>query len=206
MLITRGNLKLGILPGFSLPIIMTCPGKTAFCDHFCFGLFGNYKLANVKEANDRRLDTTFESDFVDAIVEEITREECPAFRLHIVGDFYNIEYIEKWIAIATRLPKVVFFGSTRSWRCAYLSHSLKEFRDLPNVYMKASTDLTDPLGEPPSGWSTWSVDGKGFPCPHDYGKVESCTVCRRCWTIRDLSVTFKLRWASRKAYERYQHV
>lgn len=203
MLISRGNLKLGILPSFSLPVITTCPGKTPFCERFCFGLHGNFKLLNVKEANDRRLDATLRPDFVDTIIKEIRKVNPPAFRLHVVGDFYSVEYIEKWIDIALELEVVIFFGSTRSWRCEFLSKTLKSFRDLKNVYIKASVDLSDPLGVPNCGWRTWSVEGEGIPCPHDAGLVANCTACRRCWTVKDFDLKFNLRWGSKKEYQQY---
>ncbi|GAI18710.1 unnamed protein product [marine sediment metagenome] len=117
----------------------------------------------------------------------------------MVGDFYTVEYIEKWIEIAKRLPLVIFFGSTRSWRCEDLSDKLKEFRDLPNVYLKASVDLTH-TDKPCRSWRVWSVEGEGNPCPHDYDLVESCLACKRCWTIRDFDLKLKLRWGDKGEY------
>ncbi|MDD5039329.1 MAG: hypothetical protein PHN78_08480 [Dehalococcoidales bacterium] len=193
MLISRGNLKIGELPSFSLPVITTCPGKTPFCERYCFGLKGNFNLQNVKDANDRRLEATFRADFVDTIVNEIVKSKAPAFRIHVVGDFFLPEYVEKWISIANILDHVIFFGSTRAWRCNFLIESIKRFRDLRNVYVKASTDLTDTI-HPCAGWNIWSVEGEGLACPHDEGKVANCFVCKRCWTNKNVDVKFKLRW------------
>ncbi len=201
MLISRGNLKLGDLPSFSLPVITTCPGKTPFCERYCFGLKGNFNLLNVKEANDRRLDATLRPDFVDIMVGEIRKTRAPAFRLHVVGDFYSVEYIEKWGNILKALPAIIFFGSTRSWRCGFLSAAIKEFRDMDNAYIKASVDLTDNLSPLNCGWNLWSVEGDGLPCPHDNGTVANCLECRRCWTKKKLNVTFRLRWGDLAEYQ-----
>ena len=200
MLISRGNLKLGKLPSFSLPVITTCPGKTAFCDHYCYGLKGMFTLQRIKEINERRLEATLRSDFVPTIVKEIRRTHAPAFRLHVIGDFYSTEYIEKWTQIATILFDVIFFGSTRSWRCGFLSEPLKEFRDLPNVYIKASVDATDHLDPFSCGWRVWSIEGEGFPCPHDSQIVKDCADCGRCWTQKDVSTSFRLRWGRQTDY------
>jgi len=200
LLISRGNLKLGVLPSFSLPVITTCPGKTPFCDRYCYGLKGNFILQNVHDANERRLDATLRSNFVEIIVREVRQAKSPAFRLHVIGDFYSEEYIEKWIDIAEQLPIVIFFGSTRSWRCEFLAETLKRFRDLANVYMKASVDLTDSLTPQGCGWSTWSVEGEGLTCPHDEGKVTNCLDCKRCWTRKELNVNFRLRWGKTAEY------
>ena len=200
MLISRGNLKLGSLPSFSLPVITTCPGKTPFCERYCFGLKGNFTMLNVIDANDRRLDATLKNDFVDIIIKEIRQTRAPSFRIHVIGDFYTVEYIEKWIEIAKELPDVIFFGSTRSWRCDFLSEAIKMFRDMENVYLKASVDLTDTLSPLGCGWNLWSVEGKGMACPHDVGKVASCLACKRCWSTKNLDVTFKLRWGDLAEY------
>lgn len=200
MLISRGNLKLGKLPGFSLPVFTTCPGKTAFCDQFCFGMYGMFTLPQIRDTNERRLNASLKSDFVSIIVKEIQQTRAPAFRLHVIGDFYMPEYIEKWIQIATSLNEVAFFGSTRSWRCDFLIKPLEEFRDLPNVYMKASIDATDCLDPLSCGWRVWSIEGKGLPCPHDSKLVEDCANCRRCWTNKDTDTSFRLRWGQQASY------
>lgn len=190
---SRGNLKLGKLPSFSLPVITTCPGKTPFCEQYCYGLRGMFTLTEISDSNERRLDASLRSDFVPIIVREIREKRFPAFRLHVIGDFYSAEYIKKWIEIATIIDEVIFFGSTRSWRCDFLAETLKEFRDLPNVYMKASVDDTDELDPFACGWRVWSIEGKGQPCPHDSKAVSSCASCGRCWNQEDTDTSFRLK-------------
>lgn len=157
-------------------------------------------MRNVKAKNDSRLDATLQNDFAFTIVVEIEKTRSPAFRLHVIGDFYTPEYTEKWIEIAERLPGIVFFGSTRSWRCEYMAAALKIFRDLPNVYIKASVDVTDDQDPFGCGWNIWSVEGEGIPCPHDYGLVDNCAACQRCWTMKNLNVNFRLRWGRKTEY------
>lgn len=200
MLISKGNSKLGRLPSFSLPVITTCPGKTPFCDQYCYGLKGMFILPQIKDANERRLDASLKSDFVPTITREIRGTKAPAFRLHVIGDFYSPEYIKKWIQIAEDLSDVIFFGSTRSWRCDFLAEPLKDFRDLQNVYIKASVDATDSLDPSSCGWRVWSIEGKGKPCPHDYKIVEDCAKCGRCWTNKNTDTSFRLRWGRQTDY------
>lgn len=191
---------MGSLPSFSLPVIVTCPGKTQFCDRFCYGLKGFFITVSTKKTIDKKLDASLKPDFVDTIIEEIRKKGAPAFRIHVIGDFYTVEYTEKWIQIAKRLPYVIFFGSTRSWHCEFLSEVLKRLRDLPNVYIKASVDRTDTLDPSICGWSLCSVEMEGIPCPHDSDLVANCAECKRCWTIKDCDVMFKLRWGRMRQY------
>jgi hypothetical protein len=200
LLISRGNSKLGTLPSFSLPVLTTCPGKTRFCTRYCYGLKGMFTQEKLKEMNDKRLDASLKPDFVPLIIKEIKKTKALAFRLHVVGDFYSTEYIEKWIDIANSLLGVIFFGSTRSWRCDHLSPTLIQFRDLDNVFIKASIDITDDLDPVRDGWWVWSVEGEGTPCPHDYGNVSSCAECRRCFMLKEFNLSLRLRWGKKSDY------
>jgi len=200
LLICHGNNKLGELAGWQLPAITTCPGSTSLCRSYCFGLRGFFTQKNVKEANESRLDATFRRDFVDQIVSEIWTRRATTFRLHIIGDFYDSEYIEKWRRIAELCPNTIFFGSTRSWRIEGLADALKRLRDMKNVYLRASSDLTDKL-HPCKDWSEWMINGQGFPCPHDSGKVANCVECKICFSVKTLDITFNLRWADPGQYQ-----
>lgn len=200
MLLSKGNEKLGILPSFSLPVITTCPGKTPFCERFCYGLKGRFQFQPVKDANERRLDATLRPDFVERMVKEIIKVRSEAIRVHVVGDFYSVEYIQKWIDIAGQLPEIVFWGSTRAWRCDALAPAIKVFRDLKNVFLKASIDPSDLLDPYSCGWNVWSIEGDGLLCRHDQHDVASCYECGRCWKKRDVNISFKLRW--KKSAER----
>lgn len=193
-LVSRWNSKMGVLPGFSLPVLETCPGRTEFCDRLCYGLRGRFAWLGNVEMYQRNLEATKQDDFVDRIVSEILKAKPEAFRLHVVGDFYSVEYVERWLEIANRLPDVTFFGSTRSWRVPDLREAVKEFADLPNVYMRASIDFTH-CDRPSDSWMVMSVEGKGEPCPHDYGLVKHCTDCKRCWS-KEFDLRMKLRWGN----------
>lgn len=193
MIISRGNIKLGVLPSFSLPPGKTCPGMTPFCDRYCFACHGRYMMPNVEGSNERRHQISLSKDFVPLMIADLSKVSPPAFRLHVVGDFYSVPYIERWLKIIHRFPDIHFFGSTRSWRVPKLVEAIEEIRDHDNVYLRASIDLTDNLS-PGSAWSTWSVQGPGVPCPHDKGKVKSCYTCGRCWNDKQINTSFELRW------------
>jgi len=186
-------MKIGALPSFSLPTLDTCPGKTDFCAGVCYGLRGNFVFLSVKNVHKQNQIASFEDTFVDSITNQISRRHAEAFRLHVVGDFFCVPYIEKWMEIAHRLPDVKFFGSTRSWRVAELRSAMRTFRDMPNVYIKASIDPSH-SDNPDDNWGVWSIEGKGYPCPHDFGLVENCTQCGRCWTDSNMDIRFNLRW------------
>jgi len=113
--VSSWNTKMGVVPSFSLPVLKTCPGKTDFCSRLCYGLSGRFALQRMREIYQSNLEASKQADFVEGIVREILKTKAEVFRLHVVGDFYSVEYVEKWIEIANRLPDVKFFGSS-TWR------------------------------------------------------------------------------------------
>ena len=195
--LSRWNSKLGVLPSFSLPVLRTCPGKTEFCSRLCYGLNGRFTRKRMREIYQSNLEASKRADFVERVVRGILKVKPGVFRLHVVGDFYSVEYVEKWLEIADRLPDVKFFGSTRSWRVPKLRDALETFRDLPNVYLRASIDFSH-LDKPSSSWGIWSIEGEGTPCPHDYGLVENCIACKKCWQAKDPDIRLRIKWGSLK--------
>ena len=191
--VSRWNTKMGTVPSFSLPVLKTCPGKTEFCSRLCYGLNGRFAQPQMKKILQSNLVATNQAHFVQRIVHEIQKTRTEVFRLHVVGDFYSVEYVERWIEIADRLPGVKFFGSTRSWRVPGLRDAVTRFRDLPNVYLRASIDPTH-LDKPPSSWGVWSIEGEGDPCPHDFALGEHCLTCKKCWQTKDSDICLRLKW------------
>jgi len=192
--VSKWNIKLGVLPSFSLPALKTCPGKTEFCSRLCYGLRGRFTRKRMREIYQSNLEASKQADFVERIVYGILKTGAEAFRLHVVGDFYSVEYVEKWLEIAGRLPSVKFFGSTRSWRVPELRDIMERFRDLPNVHLRASLDFSH-LDKPSDSGRVWSIEGKGDPCPHDYSSVENCIACKKCWQTKDSNIRLRLKWA-----------
>ncbi len=193
--VSRQNVKVGVLPNFSLPVLKTCPGKTEFCGRLCYGLRGRLSQQKIRVLYERNLEASKQASFVRQIVRAVLKTKPEAFRLHVIGDFYSVEYVERWIEIANRLPDVKFFGSTRSWRVLRLRDAVTSFRDLPNVYLRASIDLTH-LDRPPCSWRVWSIEGEGDRCPHDYGLVENCVTCKKCWQTKDSDIRLRLKWGN----------
>jgi len=193
MQISRGNGKLGLLPSFSLPVLKTCPGRTEFCSRLCYGLNGRFTQPRMREIYQNNLEATKQAGFVEGVVREILKTGAEAFRLHVVGDFYSVEYGENWLEIADRLPDVSFFGSTRAWRVPGLRDAVRRFRDLPNVYLRASIDLSH-LDKPSTSWGVWSIEGQGDPCPHDFGLGEHCITCKKCWQTKGSDIRLSLKW------------
>jgi hypothetical protein len=153
--VVNGNSKLGQIWNFSLPWQVTCPGRSKFCEAYCYVRNRNLR-PSVLQVHAQNYVLSKQADFAAQMV-SILRDtqlqwkcgQSKILRLHPAGDFYSTPYIEAWIQIATALPNWRFFGYTHSWNCE-LEPVLAEFRDLLNVRLYASVDgTTEP---PPNAW------------------------------------------------------
>lgn len=151
MLIRPGNTKLGEVPCFSLLALETCPGSTEICRASCYATKRFFKMGNVRRAHRRNWEASQESDFVSKMIDEIRQMELELLRVHVAGDFYDEEYVRKWIKIAKACPEVSFYTYTRSWREQELVPALMQLSMVKNFTLWWSCDKeTDAIdGRPP---------------------------------------------------------
>lgn len=91
----------------------TCP-YAKDCIANCYARQGAYTWSNVKQAYETRLTVSLQDDFVQVMDKEIKKKKAGAIRIHDSGDFYSVEYLDKWIAIIELNPTVQFYAYTKS--------------------------------------------------------------------------------------------
>lgn len=134
--ISEGNTKTACF-SFDLPPVETCPGSTTLCRKECYAVnLARYK--GVKNKYARNYDIVFHPAFVDYMVETIPYG-CD-FRIHVSGDFFHADYVQKWIEIATKRPDVRFYAYTRSWRIPDIWSQILKLHHLDNVNVNLSVD------------------------------------------------------------------
>ena len=149
MSIKPGNTKLGLnVHHWSLPADResVCVGASSLCHKFCYARKGHYNRSSVKKFLANNLVESMRSDFVTWIGWQLRTMFVIVLRVHASGDFYSAEYVDKWVDIAKRNPKVLFFAYTRSWREAELRPSLERLASLSNFRLWLSCDME--TGEP----------------------------------------------------------
>lgn len=78
--------------------------------------------------------------FVDWMSANIQARLCRVMRVHVAGDFYDEAYVRKWIEIAERNRRTLFFLYTRSWRDEEIFPALVSLSLLNNIIMWFSSD------------------------------------------------------------------
>lgn len=96
---------------------VTCP-NAGICAKLCYARSGTFQFSNVKAAHTRNLEATLDNldGWRDEVIEELQHRRFrggKSVRIHDAGDFYSIEYLRAWIAIAEATPDVLFYAYTK---------------------------------------------------------------------------------------------
>jgi len=117
-----------IIPGH------TCPYKKE-CFGWCYAMGGRGGMPGNRNAVARALGLAERDDFVPRMVEEMKKHPSnQPFRLHVTGDFYNADYVNKWIAIIKKCPERKFYAYTKSHQLP----EIKALEKLPNMTVRYS--------------------------------------------------------------------
>lgn len=182
-------------------------------DGLCYGLKGRFLMPNVKEAHRRNLRISRGKHFA-SWMSGMIRDFCvQTLRAHVVGDFYDENYIEKWHQVVRLNRRTKFFAFTRSWAVAELYEPLLALGREPNFAMWLSYDLSMPVpprvrgfrrcylaahdeDQPPRRRADLIfrddrstvlkvIDDGTLVCPFDNGVTQTtCSKCKLCWETK----------------------
>jgi len=168
------------LPMFSLTLEerATCPTS---CAHYkdCYG--NNMRFAHRYKSGD---------DLENRLEIELTKLNYIhkfgfVVRLHVLGDFYNVNYVQKWEKWLKKFPNMKIFGYTgykpddKIQKYAEIGLEILRVRlQNPRRFQIRISDGGD------VEFSANPIDEgfKGFTCPEQTGKVPTCSDCGLCWT------------------------
>jgi len=140
-LLNQGNTKLGrSIFTFSLPAVVTCPGRSTLCSKACYALRGEKRFPSLKASYKKRYTASKQANFTAKMIQEIQLLECDIVRIHVSGDFYSPNYVARWIEIARSCPGTKFYAYTRSWRDPAILRELQKLAKVKNVRLWFSCD------------------------------------------------------------------
>ena len=151
----------------------TCPTS---CHHWddCYG--NNMPFAH--RFSTEGLIPRLESE-IESLLQK--HKEGIVIRLHVLGDFYSVDYVRFWEDMLLSHPKLCIFGYT-----AREKDSIGKAISLMNMrYSERCVIRSSRNAESDSPWSyaaEESFEGKSFICPEQTGKVKDCASCGLCWT------------------------
>lgn len=107
-----------------------------------------------------------------------------AIRLHVLGDFYSVAYVDLWRALIEKFPNLHVFGFTA--RCDrgdaitralvrlvvdYWPRAALRFSNAPTLVASTVT-IEHPFQTPPDA----------ILCPAQVGRTKNCGTCALCWS------------------------
>ena len=168
----------------------TCP-KDCFHWSTCYG--NNMPFAHrMSSKNELLLTTRIHNDIINL------KGKKALIRLHILGDFFSVQYVLFWDMILKLYPNIAIYGYTANSLNSNieLSKSIAEkiilltklykkrfsirfSNDLENCFSANSFDIVKP------------IKGKSILCPVQEDKTLNCGTCGLCWESTKRQIIFK---------------
>jgi len=101
-------------------------------------------------------------------------------RLHILGDFYSVDYVERWRAWLTRFPALNVFGYSAWPVSTLIGQAVASLRD---AQWERFAVRTSGASEGPRTIVIANEAGAGAAiiCPAQTGRSANCSTCALCW-------------------------
>jgi hypothetical protein len=156
----------------------TCPDS---CRHWqtCYG--NNMPFA-------KRVNHT-DPQFLPTLEKEITRflavknRVGVLIRLHALGDFFSVEYVEFWMQMLRKHPNLALFGYTARHPTTPIGDAVWLMnRRWPGQVMIRFSDGQLPEMSTVSIGDETGCPSNAFICPEQTGKTRCCATCGACWS------------------------
>ena len=153
----------------------TCPTS---CHHWedCYG--NNMPFAHRYSTDN--LEAKLETE-IAALIE--AKPDGIVIRLHVLGDFYSVDYVKFWEDMLFKFPKLCLFGYTGRQLDTRIGNAIRilnlrfgERCVIRHSWNKDSNGLAELYA------AEESFEGDSFTCPEQTGKVKNCASCGLCWT------------------------
>jgi hypothetical protein len=105
-------------------------------------------------------------------------------RLHVLGDFFSVDYVKFWEEMLLEYPKLALFGYTAREEDSIIGERIwlinNRFSERCVIrFSRNKAYAADHLFA-----ADESFEGEHFVCPEQTGKVKSCADCALCWTTQ----------------------
>lgn len=175
------------LPAKHCPVgstLVNVPGSV--CSN-CYALKGRYVFPNVAASQQKRFESLYHPQWVDAMVFMITARKQQYFRWHDSGDLQGEKHLDNIVEVARRCPDVKFWLPTREKALVSAYSASKAIPD--NLVIRVSGTMID--GEAPVRFiNTSTVVTSGATCPAP-SQGNQCGDCRACWDPSVRNVSYK---------------
>ena len=180
------------MPMFSLTLEerATCPTS---CHHWddCYG--NNMPFAHRFAVGD---DSTDWTDLELRLQKEVAmlmkrHPQGIVIRLHVLGDFYSVQYVHVWEGLLLQYPELCVFGYTGRELSDPIGKAIHRLNQASHGRFVIRYSRSKNYDGENRYAASEDFNGVAFTCPEQTGKIDSCADCGACWiankTVRFLS-------------------
>lgn len=103
-------------------------------------------------------------------------------RLHLLGDFYSVSYVDLWRAALDHFPALRVFGYT-AWKSdSPIGHAVNHVRN--RQWERFAIRTSDGERGPRAVTFIAKPPKDAIPCPAQSGKTSNCSSCALCWATK----------------------
>lgn len=166
------------LPMYSLTLEerMSCPDYCAQWDN-CYG--NNMPFGHRFD----HTDPTFIPLLKDNIQQLLHKhKQGIVIRLHVLGDFFDIDYCLFWVSMLLENPMLKVFGYTHHALTTDMGQAVNAINKITptQARIRFSDDYTTEFSAYTK--TTQPASSNGIYCPEQTGKTDSCATCGYCWS------------------------
>ena len=182
-IVKKGKFKGYVIFTLTLEERATCPRECYHWDN-CYG--NNMAFAHRIEHG-----PALEAKLGEEIDELCSTYKGVIIRLHVLGDFYSVQYVALWQSLLCKYDNLAVWGYTGNTRNSDIGLAIRAVRGgFGNRFaVRFSNDLTYKFAANSTERAA-PVKGKSFVCPEQTGDVANCANCALCWSADTRQVLF----------------
>jgi hypothetical protein len=136
-------------------------------------------------------------DYLRAELTDLQEDHAGGFvvRLHVLGDFYSLDYVRAWEGFLDTFPALHIFGYTAWPKDSEIGAAI--FRLTETRWDRFAVRFSSAEVEPQGATALWRkpedlTDWPGIICPAQTGKTDCCGTCGLCWAVsaKDKTIGF----------------
>ena len=178
--LSNGNIKVDALI-FNLPCFVTCKSGLE-CRKYCYARKAEIQYHHVvPQARQANLDASKDPSFVQDMIKILSKKRKNTVRIHESGDFYSVEYFNKWVEIAEAFPEKTFYAYTKRNDLLMYYHTLLKPDNFILIFSIDGIQDKKPCSIPKGYDSVAYVHATESNCPAQLNKDIKCgKQCRKC--------------------------
>lgn len=109
-------------------------------------------------------------------------------RLHVLGDFYSVDYVRFWAAALEQFPALHVFGFTARLPGTEIGEEVWQIAG--NYWDRFAVRFSGMRGELWASQIDEAADPMAIACPAQTGATDCCATCALCWAT-NRTISFK---------------